>query len=291
MASSQSTIYQWYFNGDSIPNAAAAYYVADTIGHYSVKVIDANGCQTIGDTTIHSIVRKPVANFTTSSATCADSCIDFKNVSQYATSYHWQFPGGTPSNDTAETPQVCYDMAGIYPVTLIASNMTGSDTLTIQNSVTVYTLPQPTISRNRDTLYTQPGYSAYQWYLNGNILNGETSAKLLAQIKGDYSVLVTNSNGCSKLSDLEEYMSIISIVNNNSLAIYPNPLSDGYWKLLVTEALIGGTIDVFDVNGKVVYSSIIFQKLSEIKLEGAKGLYLFRLNTKEGTFSKTLLRY
>ncbi|MBK8965222.1 MAG: PKD domain-containing protein [Lewinellaceae bacterium] len=54
-----------------------------------------------------------------------------------ATAWQWSFPGGTPANSTLQNPTVKYDTVGVYPVTLIAWNANGSDTLTLNNYIEV----------------------------------------------------------------------------------------------------------------------------------------------------------
>ncbi len=54
-----------------------------------------------------------------------------------ATSFVWQFPGGTPSSSTAQHPTVTYNTPGDFSITLTASNAMGSNTVTQTNVVHV----------------------------------------------------------------------------------------------------------------------------------------------------------
>jgi PKD repeat protein len=57
-------------------------------------------------------------------------------------SWSWTFTGGTPATSTSQNPtNIQYSTAGIYPVTLAASNGTGSDSETKTNYITVGTPP------------------------------------------------------------------------------------------------------------------------------------------------------
>lgn len=49
----------------------------------------------------------------------------------------WSFPGGSPANSSEQHPVVRYDTPGAYPVSLIATNAVGSDTLTKTGFITV----------------------------------------------------------------------------------------------------------------------------------------------------------
>ncbi|UXP32059.1 PKD domain-containing protein [Reichenbachiella agarivorans] len=54
-----------------------------------------------------------------------------------ATSYLWEFEGGTPATSTDANPTVTYNTAGTYDVKLTATNDLGSDTKTLTNHVVV----------------------------------------------------------------------------------------------------------------------------------------------------------
>ena len=107
----------------------------------------------------------PVSNFSTLSDTiCQNSCVNFVNNSQNANTYHWEFPGGSPSTNTSpHPPAICYSNTGSFDVTLIVTNNNSADTLTISNYITV--LPQIVLSpiaQNGDTLFSNPGFVSYQ---------------------------------------------------------------------------------------------------------------------------------
>src|SRR4030043_986783 len=57
-------------------------------------------------------------------------------------------------------------------------------------------------------LETTSGEASYQWYFNTNPIAGATSSSYLAEINGEYQVLVTGVNGCSRLSDVYEHLAI-----------------------------------------------------------------------------------
>ncbi len=54
-----------------------------------------------------------------------------------ATSWQWFFPGGMPATSTLQNPAVIYDTLGSFPVTLIAANAAGSDTLFLGDYIQV----------------------------------------------------------------------------------------------------------------------------------------------------------
>jgi hypothetical protein len=142
----------------------------------------------------------PVAGFIVADSTvCPGTCTNFTNLSTNATSYHWTFTGGSPSTSTVSNPQnICYNAPGNYSVTLIASNSTGSDTLTIINCVNVYPYPPPLgLMNHGDTLFVAQGlFIHYQWYLNFVMIPGDTLYWHVAMPDGVHSPVATDSNGC-----------------------------------------------------------------------------------------------
>ena len=141
----------------------------------------------------------PVATFTsTDNSICPGSCLDFINLSVNSNSYQWFFPGATPGSSISIDPQnICYSLSGNYNVTLVSTNSFTSDTITLTNYITVYPYPSPqSITQIGDTLFAIAGSASYQWYFNGNIINGATEYFYVAQASGDYNVVATDANGC-----------------------------------------------------------------------------------------------
>jgi subtilisin family serine protease/PKD repeat protein len=151
----------------------------------------------------------PVPNFTASTQNvCAGQQVTFTNQSTgNITSRSWSFPGGTPATSTAVNPVVTYNAPGTYSVTLTVN---GSFTETKTNYITVNAVPTVSISGNTTicasgTILTASASAGsgtitnYQWRLNGNNV-GTNASTYNATQGGTYTVVVTNSNGCSTTS-------------------------------------------------------------------------------------------
>lgn len=117
------------------------------------------------------------------------------------------------------------------------------------------------------------GEYTYLWSTN------ETTEDLTDLTAGTYSVIVTDSNGCSASSTFEVVNSVgISTIEGNSdiISIYPNP-ADNY---LVIEAN-GFDIDkveILDVLGKIIFTSYV--KNSKVNISTLKfdsGVYFTRI--------------
>lgn len=105
---------------------------------------DPNGTITAGQTTGNA-GNPPVAAFSASATTIdAGQSVTFSDESTNSpTSWNWTFTGGTPSTSTDQNPQVTYNTAGTYAVTLEATNADGNNSLTKSNHITVNPVTGP----------------------------------------------------------------------------------------------------------------------------------------------------
>jgi PKD repeat protein len=75
--------------------------------------------------------RGPQAAFTSSDVNiCSGQFVNFQSIAcGSGLSYHWRFPGGTPSSATTPNPSIQYNSSGNYDVVLTVSNSKGTDSL------------------------------------------------------------------------------------------------------------------------------------------------------------------
>ncbi len=76
---------------------------------------------------------------------------------------------------------------------------------------------------------------------------------------------------------------------NKSIVVSPNP-STGNWQLQVGSNLLGGTAEVFDASGRVVFKSLIVNRQSLIGADVPKGVYLLRVSSSKGSAVRKLVR-
>lgn len=171
------------------------------------------------------------AEFTTdTTAICANSCIDFNDIStNFPIAWEWSFEGAVTPFSTAENPTgICYPESGTYDVQLISISATGSDTLLLTDYITVYPLPDaPVLTLSGTTLSAPAGYAAYTWYADGVIMPGETGNSITVTAEGNYTVEVINEFGCS--SSANYVYTIEQGIENaaaEELKIYPNPANE-----------------------------------------------------------------
>ena len=172
----------------------------------------------------------PVAVFNADNHICPGTCTDFSNLSSNATSFMWTFAGANPSSSVDVNPtNICYNTPGSYAVSLIASNGVTSDTLTLNNYITVYPYPAPQgIQQSGDTLFANPGAVSYQWFHNGLLIPGATDYFYVASESGDFNVVATDGNGCEVEAVIVDVIAAVSPVSyqEGELNIYPVPAED-----------------------------------------------------------------
>ena len=219
-------------------NPGGGAYYSTTLGPASASNHQAFQLKFIPDAPC-AIVPNFVAN---DNHVCPGSCINFINSTTGATSYQWFFQGGTPDSSTATNPQnICYSVPGNYAVSLIATNAGGSDTLILNNYITVYPFPAPqAITQSGDTLFANPGAVGYQWYYGGNIIFGATNYFYLASQSGDYNVVATDANGCEVEAAIFNVLAdVLSLANHQLSLLYPNPASEKI-KIKIPVSMLNG---------------------------------------------------
>jgi PKD repeat protein len=163
------------------PTTGAVYCLAPSIsgnllvcGNGFIASMDLDVCRNIFCMDANP---NPTAGIVASATeVCQKFCVNyFDSTSNNAVSWQWLFPGGSPSTSTLQNPtNICYDVPGLYDVTLITTGPNGSDTLTKDDYITVYSTPPfPTVTQNGYTLTSSPANS-YQWQLNSIEIPGAT---------------------------------------------------------------------------------------------------------------------
>jgi hypothetical protein len=163
--------------------------VVNAPGTYSVTASNANGCKATASVTT-SMTTNPVPTISGTLAFCPGGSTTLDAGSGY-TSYLW-----TSDGTTTQTKSV--SAAGTYGVTVKNANgCSGSTSAT----VTVFTPPVPAItgkngicSGGTTTLQATAGYTSYMWS------DGSTTSSTSVTTVGNYSVTVTDNNGCTGTS-------------------------------------------------------------------------------------------
>lgn len=137
------------------------------------------------------------------------------------------------------------------------------------------------ISAVNDSLYASDGVT-YQWILDGNPIFGATDSVYFPTTNGNYQVEVTNSKGCTFLSDIYALFNVSLGEWSKNIQIYPNPAQ--HYVIIDNLTEVSGEILVTDMYGKAISN---FKMISNSKLQLdidqlSDGLYFIRIITPFG---------
>ncbi|MFK8101281.1 MAG: PQQ-dependent sugar dehydrogenase [Saprospiraceae bacterium] len=154
----------------------------------------------------------------------------------------------------------------------------------------------PTITANGNDLSTAAGATAYQWYLNGNLIIDGTSENYTATESGDYTVEVTNVFGCTSIS-ISLNVTVVGLEDLRSVkafSIQPNPFSDQFELNIELTESTRLKVQVLDLLGKTVYQTtqqVDGQWSKTIQLNNlTAGVYLLQLQTETGSFTQKIVK-
>ncbi len=253
---------------------AGVYYLSLTIGGSTKKA---------GHTTVAVVASPSQVVAAVNGLTCAGSAISLSTTTVDNASYAWIGPLNFHSQQ--QNPLVSNhalpSMSGVYTVSCSVANCPLKKASV---NVTIHDLPAiPVITSDSGTLVTTVS-NHYQWFLNGIAITGDTLQEFTPKENGDYTVMVTDHNGCSALS------AIHSLVNYgiddprpvNGITVYPNPTSG---ELFIQVPAKEWKLSLADMQGRVVHeSALIVDKEIRISI-AAEGIYSLIL---DGPWGRTV---
>ena len=207
------------------------------------------------------------------------------------------------SNFGIDTQVHCNSYTWIDGVTYTSSNNTATWTLTnVAGCDSVVTLdltikPSPEqliINQYWPTTFNSGESYAYQWYLNGEVLENDTTELLNFIQGGSYTVEAINSFGCKTMSEAF----VIGEIERNfdaeiDFMVYPNPAQNLVFIELMEE---------FGTDGKIIVSDLVGQILKIIELKESfssvidfsifkNGQYVIKVKYSNGIeLSKTIIK-
>ena len=206
--SSEATSYSWDFGDGHVSTDESPAHTYEEDGIYEVSLSATNSCGTVVSTETITIVSAPSAAFSASTATgCSPFEVTFTNQSSAnATSFEWQFEGGSPATSTDENPTVTYMSPGVFNVTLTASNAAGEDQAIQMGYIAVGTAPGASFATSIDGLTAtfdnssanpaNSGNASYEWDFGDGQSSTEESPSHSYTEDGVYTVTLTVTNDC-----------------------------------------------------------------------------------------------
>ena len=202
--------YQWFEGNSPISGATSANFNPTNSGEYFVEITDQLNtfCPSIYSDTVNiTFLELPEVNFDLPSNACIESSVSFINESEIAAEatpqYQWNFGDGNTS--TQENPNHAYSEAGVYDVVLqISYNGFPTCISQVQKQITVSEAPSISINSSASsicegdsvTLSVSDNFQSYEWN------TGDEGSIITVNAGGEYSVTVTDANGCEGFSEI-----------------------------------------------------------------------------------------
>jgi hypothetical protein len=251
-------------------------------GKYSAFVTDSKGCKG-SDSILISVSALPKPNLGNDTAICNGDSIKL-NAGSFS-KYNW--------NTGKTTQSVFAKTQGKFKVTVEDNKgCKGSDSAMVTvNALPSINLGKDTTLCNGDSLKLDAGsFSVYKWS------NSKTTRAITVKTQANYSLEVTNSNGC-KNSDaifvaFKNCSGNVGIMSLKNVKVFPNPAID----ILTIEFNNSGEIadvSIQDLSGKILFKKTVFVKgfvSEQINIKGFdRGYHIVDIKTEEGSFSGKVL--
>ena len=231
------TSWSWSFPGGTPSTSTEQNPVItyNTAGTYDVTLTVTNSAGSDSKTITGYITvnppAPPTADFTADKTTVnAGETVNFTDLSTgNPTSWSWSFPGGTPDNSSVQNPSVTYNTAGVYDVSLTATNSSGSDQITKNAYITV--------NEATPTYCSSSSNSADKEYISEVAIGG-----------------FVNSSGLSTYSDFTNLLVDLNPGNSVSVQLsakYRGPKQTEVWNVWIDYNHNGS----FDDAGELVFSA------------------------------------
>ncbi len=213
--------YQWLQDGNPVTGATASGYTTGTAGTYAVRITNSNGCSQVSAGTPLTINALPSVNFPGGTVvgicngTAAQIQAQVSAGSGTVATLQWYRNGTAVAG--AVNASITVSLGGSYTLQVTSSN--GCTAVSSPVTVSISTLPvavltPPAVTKICRGVYTTlsaSGGTSYEWYLNGQLITGATSATYDASEAGTYSVRAFNAAGCSAYAPNTVVLAVIEV--------------------------------------------------------------------------------
>ncbi len=253
----------------STGDASQSITVADS-GTYSVTVIDQNNCVATDEVTLD--VTDEIPPNTVDIIGETELCEGESTVLSAPAGYTYDW------NTGENTRAIVVEENGLFEVA-ISSSCTTVTSAPI--AVQVFEQPTtPSVYWEGEELASTFAPS-YQWLYEGAPIQGATSRYYTPTQSGNYTVVVTNEDGCSAESVPFSVTTLSrAALRDGQISLYPNPTRN---RLHLERKTTGPwSVAVVDVSGRVVHAQTLMasDRTAELRLaELASGIYLLQLDS------------
>lgn len=218
---------------------------------------------------------------------CVNSTAEFTDLSSGAISgWSWSFGGSSSSTD--QNPMTVFTQEGAVEVTLDVTDGDDTKTFTQELNIVENTLSAGNeVVDNNGVLASRDAATAYQWYRDGEIIDGATNRTYNTQGVGGIYLVKTFDETCNIRSD-EKLVVVTSIEDDireqleREVSIAPNP-SEDYLDINMINDFYGEIqIVMIDLNGSVNFDTKVTKSQREFSQrisvdQKPAGLYIVQL--------------
>jgi hypothetical protein len=228
-ATGGTELYAYSING--VDYSPSPLFSDLSIGTYSIYVEDANGC--VFELANAAEVTEPTALTATGEA-MAETCFDANDGQIVIDAQGGTAPYTYSINDIVYNSNTIGALeAGTYDMHIIDNNgcevevmslvITQPDALVI-NNLTPNSIDEDAGGNNPYTVTGGTAPYEFEWTYNGNVVSTNQDLDDLnnASQQGDYTVVVTDNNGCTATQQIS-ITDIDELTASNSVSMFPNP--------------------------------------------------------------------
>ncbi|HWK04565.1 MAG TPA: S8 family serine peptidase [Puia sp.] len=221
----------------------------------------------------------------------SDTATIFRNNGITSSPYPFTIPGvfSITSNSAVSKASPTLYQQYYYFLYDVRIKMANCPSTRVPVVATTGTAPVITLSGK---VLTSTAAASYQWYVNGTLIPGATGETDTAIVTGSYTVVATDTFGCSQASNVIKYAS--GSGGAISLAVYPNPSSGVFKVNFVINTADNVSVSLYNYLGQEVYvqnygsfSGFFNNEISAGNL--ASGVYALKVLVGKKTYSQKVL--
>jgi hypothetical protein len=159
----------------------------------------------------------------------------------------------------------------------------------------VRSVQQASLTRENGGILKASAGASFEWYFNGNLVQGENGSQIIAVTPGDYYVIVTDEYGCTSTSDAITIAitDLAETLDQINIRMYPNPVKDFVY-LQIPEGLGGeASLKIRDVHQRLIYSTQLNNAGSSIQIDlryHSSGIFFIYVDANEKKYIGKILK-
>lgn len=290
--------YQWMVNSSNISGATSSTYTPNSVNNGDVITVQmTSNAQCVTQATVTSTGYTitvssggaPTITVTSNEGTsiCQGTTVTFTAAATLAgtsPTYQWT----KNSNHVGANSATYIDNSlvnGDVINCLLTSSLSCASPTTASSpdvTMTVNTPAAVSITATGDTLNATSAVS-YQWYENNITIPNATSQSYVATTSGNYSVVITDVNGCQNSANYSYTTAINDVSALAGIRIYPNPANEVLTVDLSAVSAEGKiTVRLFDLSGRSLIddeNAVTDGGKTSLNLQGvAGGVYMLQVS-------------